>query len=180
MSIRPKDPLLTAARLVIGFFAIMAGIAIAAVTVAIPAMLLNQDRVLAVIHGKGVQVGSELFGAALVLLACLIAFMALVIWFLLLLRRIVDTVGEGDPFVPENADRLARMGWIAIGTQLLMIPAGAMALWFADIFKDVEDVQIDQDVGISGGAIVLILVLFILARVFRRGTEMRDDLEGTV
>jgi hypothetical protein len=34
------------------------------------------------------------------------------------------------------------------------------------------------DVPLAG--LFLALVLFILARVFREGTRMRDDLEGTV
>jgi hypothetical protein len=34
--------------------------------------------------------------------------------------------------------------------------------------------------GISFGGFLLALVLFILARVFRKGTEMREELEGTV
>ena len=33
---------------------------------------------------------------------------------------------------------------------------------------------------IVGVLLIVALLLFILARVFRRGTEMRDDLEGTV
>ena len=36
------------------------------------------------------------------------------------------------------------------------------------------------DFGFSGGGLLLMLVLFILARVFRRGAEMREELEGTV
>jgi len=36
------------------------------------------------------------------------------------------------------------------------------------------------DGGLDGGSILLILILFILARVFREGARMRDELEGTV
>ncbi len=34
--------------------------------------------------------------------------------------------------------------------------------------------------GISGNGLLLMLILFILARVFRKGAEMRAELEGTV
>lgn len=34
--------------------------------------------------------------------------------------------------------------------------------------------------GIDASGILLVILLFILARVFRKGTEMREDLEGTV
>ena len=180
MSIRPKDPLLTAARLVIGFFIVIGVIGIGALVIAYPALLLNQDAVAAELAKVNVKMDQAFYGALGIILLCVSGFLALMIWFLVLLRRIVDTVGEGDPFVPANADRLSRMGWITIGSQLLLIPAGAMVLWFAEVFKDAEDVHINGDVDISGGAIVLTLVLFILARVFRLGAAMREDLEGTV
>lgn len=180
MSIRPKDPLLLTAKIVLGFFIVLFGFVIAAIAIGIPAMLLNQGRILAAVAEEGVKVGPELFGALGLLLLCVAGFLALAIWFLVLLRRIVNTVGHGDPFVPENADRLSRMGWIVVGTQVLSIPAGAMILWLAEVFKEVDDAHVDGEVGINGGAIVLILVLFILARVFRHGAAMRDDLEGTV
>ena len=35
-------------------------------------------------------------------------------------------------------------------------------------------------VGGDGSGVILVLVLFVLARVFRKGTEMREELEGTV
>jgi hypothetical protein len=38
----------------------------------------------------------------------------------------------------------------------------------------------DVDFGLSFGGVLLALVLFILARVFRKGAEMRAELEGTV
>lgn len=180
MELRPKDPLLTAARLVIGFLIVVLCVGIAGIAIAIPAVLLNQAKVLAKFAENGAIVGPEVFGAIVIALVCLAAFLALAIWFLDLLRRIVNTVGEGDPFVPENAGRLARMGWIVVGTQVITLPAGAMLLWLAEALKDADGIRIDTDVGISGGGIVLILVLFILARVFRHGAAMREDLEGTV
>ena len=33
---------------------------------------------------------------------------------------------------------------------------------------------------VSANGLLLVLVLFILARVFKTGAQMRDDLEGTV
>jgi hypothetical protein len=180
MVLRPKDPLLTAARLVIGFLMIVLGIGIAAIAIAIPALLLNQEKVLAEFAEKGAAVGPEIFGAIVIAMLCLAGFLALAIWFLALLRTIVNTVAEGDPFVPDNARRLARMGWIVVGTQVVTIPAMAMLLWIAEALKEAEGYHIDADGGVSGGAIVLILVLFILARVFRHGAAMREDLEGTV
>ncbi len=91
------------------------------------------------------------------------------------LRRIVDTVAEGDPFIPDNARRLRHMGWLAVAVQLVALPAGALAGWFAHV-SHVQYV----DVGFSIGGMLLALILFVLARIFRKGAEMRDELEGTV
>lgn len=94
-----------------------------------------------------------------------------------LLRRIVDSVGEGDPFIPVNAVRLNHMAWLTIALQAVAIPLGALGYWIGQI-ADKADVDADFDIDIN--AVMLAIVLFILARVFRRGAEMREELEGTV
>ena len=96
------------------------------------------------------------------------------------LRRIIDTVGEGDPFLPENATRLNVMAWLLLGVQLLSIPIAGLALFLADWANSIEDIQISSDSFFDLPGILMVIVLFILARVFRIGAAMRDDLEGTV
>ena len=115
-----------------------------------------------------------------------LAIVAMLFVFFGKLRRIIGTVGEGDPFQPENAQRLSLMAWLMLGTQLALIPAGAIAIplaSYAAAVKEsgIEDVSFSFD---SGGfdmtAWLLVVILFILARVFRHGAAMREDLEGTV
>ena len=91
------------------------------------------------------------------------------------LLAIIDTVGQGDPFVPDNADRLERMGWIS----LILVAIGLVMTALAVTLKGMAP-EVEVSVEISPGILVLTLVLFVLARVFRHGTEMRRDLEGTV
>ena len=43
---------------------------------------------------------------------------------------------------------------------------------------DAASISVDADFSTNG--LLLALVLFILARVFRTGAKMREDLEGTV
>lgn len=181
MSLIPRDPLLTAARLIINFFIAIFGLVIAAIAAGIPLALLNQDRIVRALadDGKVVVAGDFMLGLSAMLLM-LAVVLALAIWFLMLLRQIVATVAAGDPFISDNADRLGRMGWIAVGVELLSIPLGAAVIWIAGMVEDSDTVRLDDDVGFSGSGIVLILVLFILARVFRQGAAMRADLEGTV
>ncbi len=90
---------------------------------------------------------------------------------------IVNSVGEGDPFVPANGDRLTAMAWLVLAINILAAPIGGLVYYLTQLTEGVSgSVSLDTDFG----GIVLILTLFILARVFRHGTAMREDLEGTV
>ena len=48
-------------------------------------------------------------------------------------------MGEGDPFQPANAERLKDMGWLMLATQVLVIPAAALGIYFAQFADEVED-----------------------------------------
>jgi hypothetical protein len=117
----------------------------------------------------------DIIWAFVALLATGLALAALGFRFLLLLRRIVDSVATGDPFVPDNAARLTAMAWLTLAGQVAVVPAIFIGGWISTILKDA-----DFEFEVSLSAILLALVLFILARVFRQGAAMRDDLEGTV
>lgn len=183
MSLNRPDPLLTAAQLLLFFFIGVLGLCAALVAIGVPATVIFQDRILAEVAAKGVPASPELIGALLMILTCVFAIMALGVCFMELLRRIVRTVGTGDPFIPENAERLSRMGWIGVAAHLVMLPLGGVAMWLMQLVEDTpaaEDIKFDLDFGLDFSGILLILILFILARVFRKGAEMREDLEGTV
>jgi hypothetical protein len=181
MTLRKLDPLLATAKVIVWFFTVVFAFAGTVVALATPVVLVMQDRVLAEMRGEGLTVDGGTIGAILIVLVAVAALLGLMVWFLFILRRIIDSVRNGDPFAPVNADRLARMGWIALGGQLAAIPVGAMVMYLDSTIGDTHDkVHIDADFGFDGGGILLILILFILARVFRHGAAMREDLEGTV
>jgi ABC-type amino acid transport system permease subunit len=97
------------------------------------------------------------------------------------LRAIIDTVGDGDPFIPENARRLNIMAWLLLGVQLATIPALILAAKIADAAGELDTIKISiANDGLDFTGILVVLILFILARVFRIGAALRDDLEGTV
>ena len=175
---RPSDPLLTATKFATIAMKIALGIGIGVVVSVLPAILLNQDTVAAELakDGKDINVDGLIAGLA-VMLPLIAVLLAGAFWFVHLLGRIVDTVGEGDPFIPTNADRLRTMGWLALAIQLLTLPIGIAV---ARIAKAVEDSPSDTSVGLDLTGLVLVLILFILARVFRKGAAMREELEGTV
>ena len=180
-----RDPLLTAARLLLMAFIGVLGVVAAGIVLAIPLVIGFQNRVLVEIAKKGVDTGPEMIGAIALVLAGVAVLLAMAIWFLVLLRRIVLSVGDGDPFIPVNAERLSRMGWLVLAGQIASIPVGALVMWIASVIEDSPatsqvHADIHSDFGISASSLLLMLVLFILARVFRRGAEMREELEGTV
>lgn len=96
------------------------------------------------------------------------------ILFALQLGRIISTVKDGDPFEPANADRLTRMAWYALGATVASWLIQGMAGWLTQQFEALQ-----LHVAPMGG-LALVITLFILARVFRHGAAMRDDLIGTV
>ena len=179
MTARPNDPLLLAGRIIVLIMQAIIGLAMIALVIGLPLVLFLRDKITAEAR---IEFGNPDFifplAAVLGILMMAILFLAGAFWFLRLLRKIIDTVGEGDPFVPENAERLTLMGWIALAAQVLAIPAAGAALYIAKVFEEQEGITVDAGLDLSG--IVLVVVLFILARVFRQGAAMRADLEGTV
>ena len=91
------------------------------------------------------------------------------------LLTIVHTVGEGDPFVMENAGRLQRIAWAVLGLEVLHLAIGAVAAG-----ASTGQTPIDIDWGLSATRWLAVLLLFVLARVFEQGARMREDLAGTV
>lgn len=91
------------------------------------------------------------------------------------LLSIVDTVRAGDPFIIENARRLQAIATTLLGIQFLHLVIGGIA---ARTRSQVQQLDIDWSFSITPWLVVLLL--FVLARVFEHGARMRTDLEGTV
>jgi hypothetical protein len=90
------------------------------------------------------------------------------------LLAILDTVRRGDPFTAANATRLRAIAWAMLALQGLDLVQGAMTAWFAALH--VQFVNWTP----SFGGWVAVLLLFVLAQVFSRGADMRDELAATV
>ena len=170
-----EDPLLGVARAILTFLIGLTVLVGTLLALAVPFVVLNQARVAEEFSKSASQPGGDVVGAILVVLILVIALAAISFMFLRHLRRIVDSVRQGDPFIPQNAARLRSMAWLSIVMQVVAICAGALTMWLEQATKDFE-----ANFDVSIGGLLLPLVLFILARVFRRGAEMREELEGTV
>lgn len=100
--------------------------------------------------------------------------------FLRLLGWIVDSVGRADPFTLANARRLQQMAWLALAFQLIAVVIHWRGGDFRVIHIDGVALLFSSAGGLSLHGFLLALVLLVLARVFRQGAAMREDLEGTV
>jgi hypothetical protein len=167
-----RDPLLTAATSATVLARIALVIGIVGLTSALAAALFRPDLLgTPPIIGIGRGKQDDIPPAALAILVLTIAAFALLYDFAARLAKIVATVGHGDPFTLANAARLTRMGWLALGVLGINIAQTLMSTYLPSNGMDTK-------MSLTGLAVGLLL--FILARVFRRGAEMREDLEGTV
>lgn len=91
------------------------------------------------------------------------------------LRAMVETVRAGAPFEPANASRLQSIGWTLLVLQLLGLVIGAIA---EGVSTPAHPVNIDAGFSVNG--CLLVLLTFVLARVFADGARMREDLQRTV
>ena len=91
------------------------------------------------------------------------------------LRRILSTLAEGDPFVPQNGPRLTR---IAIAIALVELARYVTVI----LLNAFVDLGTDQPVrlSINLAAWAAVVALFILAQVFREGTRLREEEKMTI
>ncbi|WP_435418869.1 DUF2975 domain-containing protein [Parerythrobacter aurantius] len=181
MKDRPNDLILLAGRILTVFLQavmIFGGIVLVGV---LGAIVLYRDSFLAeYVADSGNAAATFPVAALLGVFAIGLVIVAALFVFFGNLRKIITTVGEGDPFQPANADRLGQMGWLMLGVQLLFIPATAFGKKLAEIADEAKEASMMVDSSLDVTGILLVVILFILARVFRHGAAMRDDLEGTV
>ena len=91
------------------------------------------------------------------------------------LLQLVESVRAGQPFVLENAARLQAIAWWLLGAELLHLLVGVLAG-----LASTPAQPIDIDWTFSFTPWIAVLLLFVLARVFAHGAQLREDLEGTV
>lgn len=178
MTALTRDPLLAIAKGLLWFLMASMAIGVAACFVAIPLLLFFQNDISVEMAKETPLVLPQFFWVVSGILVFAAILCGVLFRIFQLLKRIVGTVAEGDPFVPENAARLTQMAWLSLVVQLLGLPLSGLGAWINRIGEGVT--KVESMGGISGNGLLLMLILFILARVFRKGAEMRAELEGTV
>lgn len=170
-----NDRLLQITRIILTLLMVLTIGAVIAMLGTLPILYFKFSEVSRDMAASGIDAGSIPWLVLLLLLGAIIATLGF--FFFRHLRRIVDSVSEGDPFVPINADRLRHMAWLALAIQAMLVPVMGLVIWF-DALPQKSNVHYSDNN--SFGGLILALLLFVLARVFRVGSEMRDQLEGTV
>jgi hypothetical protein len=100
-------------------------------------------------------------------------YMALVLVIVGRLRRIFATLTAGDPFQPENIRRLRVIGAMLALLEIGRYPVAALYAWLAPR-------EAGAHAGINPTAWFAVLVVFVLAEVFREGARLRREAELTI
>ncbi|NJO13957.1 MAG: DUF2975 domain-containing protein [Rhizobiales bacterium] len=185
MNDKPNDILLLAGKVLTVLMQGLMAVAAATLIITAFALLAASSSINAELLAEfGTKASPLPVADILGLFACALVAVVLVFYFFGKLRAIISSVGEGEPFIPENADRLNAMAWLLTALQVVKPVLGVAALpvaQWASAFES-EDLHISTDFssGVDLTSILMVVVLFILARVFRHGAMMREDLEGTV
>lgn len=88
------------------------------------------------------------------------------------LRAILASVNAGDAFEYPNVRRLRTIGWGLIGLQV--------TTYVEEVGRPFVEGGARAALDLDGDMWIAILVVFILAEVFRQGAQMRDDARMTV
>lgn len=88
------------------------------------------------------------------------------------LRRVFGVMTAGDPFHPDNVGRLREAG---VALVVLQLAAYALRIVGAGLFPRLRG---NVDLNLSGW--FAILVVFVLAEVFREGARLRAEAELTI
>lgn len=127
-----------------------------------------------VVRDLGMPVSQIVLVGSFALLAALVSVMLLT-FAIMATTRIVESAMNGNPFVPENATRLWQIGWLLAAMEVIG--------WFVGpAIAGMLPERLAQNITFETSMVgpIGILLVFVLAQIFRHGTELRADLEGTV
>ena len=126
--------------------------------------------------GMGAEIGNASFELSMRLVMVL-GIVAVIVTQMVLVRllAIVDTVRVGNPFIVQNAVRLQQIAWAVLAGEVIHLVIVIVA---ANMSTAATPIDIRWKMSITRWLVVLLL--FVLARVFETGARMREDLEGTI
>lgn len=133
------------------------------------------DQVMRTLAAGTPQANATLFLGMRLVVVIGVAGVPVVHFVLTRLLAMTDTVRDGNPFVMANAARLQRIAWAVLILELMHLAVGAIA---AAVSTAAAPFDISWRFSLTPW--LAVLLLFVLARVFEQGAQMREELEGTV
>jgi hypothetical protein len=157
--------------LLIGMFVV----GVAATIFGLSTSRLPLDRIA---RATGVAMAADEIGR-MALAAFTGAILALVLVQLILraLRRVVASASVGDPFIEANAVELVHVAWLLLGVNVIDALIKPTVYLLAPI---AVRAKVHHIVHISVTVLFAVLLIFVLAQIFRRGSDMRAELAGTI
>ncbi len=140
---------------------------------AVAALLFSVNP--ALLGNVRISEGGEIVQRAPVIIGGLLAaggYMAGVLVIIGALRRIFGTLTAGDPFHPDNVGRLRLVGLILAALELGRYVVWSVSAWLPGV-RHVRP-------SFSLTAWFSVLVVFVLAEVFREGARLRREAELTI
>lgn len=107
--------------------------------------------------------------------------MLVVLWLLIIVRKILNTAKEGSPFVQQNIEQLRLLAAIYIGASVLLgtLPTIFHLLGLIEIKEIINLIRSDSFLLNTGGFITGFIFLFI-AEVFEVGLKLKKENELTI
>ena len=119
-------------------------------------------------------------GHKIISLAIMVPFFIVCVYFVKLLRDIVRTIDQGDPFAEENAQRVRTIGGLILLFELVR-SAGQLAIsGFADSMVIAQGFNLSGRLEVNVGLLVVGTAVIVLSEVFRHGSRMREEQSLTV
>ena len=154
------------------YAAMLLGVGLVALLALAAILFAVNPSLLANVHFSGGEAFAELAPAVIGGLLAAGAYMAGVLVIVGALRRISTTLTTGDPFHPDNVDRLRLIGIVLAALELGRYAIWALTAWLPGV-RDVKPT-------FSLTAWFSVLVVFVLAEVFREGARLRREAELTI
>lgn len=127
-----------------------------------------REEIFSELQAKGIETNT---GIVAITCFAFVVLSAAYMTVILILRKIVNTLMQGDPFVPENISRL-RIMWIILAVSEVF----RMVIHLIGVGADEGESMIN----IRLGTWFMVFVIAALSEVFRHGAELRRDQELTV
>jgi len=94
------------------------------------------------------------------------------------LRRVVASASVGDPFIEANAADLVRIAWLLLGWDVFDWVIKPTVYAFLSLGPKVSIPGLLD--GFLTPRLLPVLLVFVLAQIFRRGSDMRAELAETI